>query len=1263
MDWIDKHHLDTFAARRDAEDLLPGLVYELILATSETPAEARFLSGDAGRVRGFDGYLVSKGADPYVPPGRSVWEFGCEPTFKDKARRDLEKRTKNISEEDQRNTTFVFVTPRHYDTPQELLQDWEAQLAAGKCWRSVKVIDGGRLKHWLALAPGVAARWATGKFGAYPQGVRSFDEFWDEYSARFSVRLTEDPLLAGRTEQSKQLIGRLSLLQPDRLELSADSPDEALAFAVATVRKAPPEIRAVVEARSLVFDTAEAVTDLVRRGPVAEGMVFLPTSHAAPRAGLLAQRGPTVIGSGRAQPRSSSCIQLTRPPRHVFAQALLSIDKMERPRAMQLSAGCGRSVTVLARLLPGGSVVPPAWAEGPDRAELVPALLAGAWYAGAVGDRQALATLAGTATYEEWEARIQHLCSVDDPPLEQAGGVWKVRAPLDAFVRIGRFASTRHLVRFRDVCLDVLGELDANLELDEAALRMAGSGFKRSHWLREGLATTLLISATMHEPAQFGVGLHSYGGPEAWVEGIINDLPELSSDARLIASLQGALPLLAEAAPVPFASAVASLLDKGADAVALLFRERTAFLSPDARHIHLLWALEALAWDPHLLPRIAVLLARLAAIDPGGKLSNRPIASLRKIFLPWLPHTDADLDTRLSALAATVRTDERIGWELCLKLMPEHHSVSTTTSRPRIREGGVRDERPSPKETASAYGAVARHVLRLAGHDVERWCVLVKRLEDFPTGEYPAALEQLDLTLASAGAEDRRRLWLALQGVTARHASFQKAEWAITGEALRLLVDVERKWAPDDPVSRALPLFAEFMPMVARVSGKGPETREQLERRRLEALREIFAKQGEAGILRLVFSLTHAWDALRLVPEVIPSPQQALSLCHAALAKEPGKAESVVAGLSRSAHSKFGEAWRECVAAARGALSPSQLGLLLLGLPDDLTSWKFVDSFGSEVASAYWRRMSPWFPPETTPDVLEHAVHQLLDVGRPDAALVVIEDLPDATPDLVFRALDDAVTKINAAGSPVGDPLVHAIERVFEALANRDGVDPRDVARREYAYLPLLCVAGREKKPLVLFRLMAEDPTLFVSLLTAVFSPATGERPKPTDVQRKQAQAAFEALEAFRTVPGLDGGSSNAPALHAWVKEALLLAAEADRVEVGAQYVGKVLAHAPPDPDDGAWPVAAVREVIEEAASIELERGILIERFNMRGPQWKDPYGGGSAERKLAAESREWAAACAAWPRTAAMLAAIAEDWERHARHEDTWAQQRLMED
>ncbi|TCI00729.1 hypothetical protein EJV46_01175 [Roseococcus sp. SYP-B2431] len=1262
MDWIDKNHLDTFAGRKDARDLLPALIYDLILATSETPVHARFLSGEAGQVRGFDGVLMSRGADPFVPAGHSVWEFGCEPDFKSKAAEDLTKRTKALDAAQRAQTTFVFVTPRTYDTPRVRLDQWEAELAKGKGWKDVRVVDGGKLKHWLGLAPGVAAHWASGFFGAYPPGVASTDELWREYASGCSLTITEQLLLAGRADQAASIVQRLSTLQPDRIEIAADSAEEALAFAIAALRLAKPEVRAVLHARALGLRTPEAVTELVRRGDLATGLIFFPTNNAATRAGLLVQHGPTIIASGRAQGHGGSYVQLTRPPRHVFAEALSLGGSVDHLLAAQLAAGCGSSVTVLTRVRPGGTSNRPAWADNAQGTGLIAALLAGAWDASVEGDRSVLATLSDASSYEEFEARIQHLLAMDDPPLERAGTVWKVRAPMDAFVLLGALADGLHLGRFRASCCDVLGERDTNLELDDDALLMAGRGLNRSAWLREGMAMTLVLAATMHEPAAFGASLAAVGGPEAWVGGMLESLPGLATDAALLASLRGALPLLAEAAPAPFVAAVARLLDGGAGAVAPLFRERTAFITPDARHTYLLWALEVLAWDPNLLPRVAILLARLAAFDPGGKLGNRPINSLREILLPWLPHTDAPVAKRLAVMQAVVRTDDKVGWDLSLRLLPEMHSTSSPTSRPKIREAGANEAGAPTTETIAVHRAAAQAALRLVGTSRSRWLELIPRLPDLPREEHEEAVSILDTALAALPSVDRQQVWDCLRATTARHAGFQDTAWALRGAPLERLVSLVQKWEPEDVVARTLPLFAESLPELIIAPGESPLTRERLEELRAGAVRDLLTAEGEAGVLRLADELTNTWDLVRVTGNALPTAKAILAFCLSALARGTPRAAGLAGGLSSVGERHFGDEWRTLLRTEQSVLSSTDLAVLLQGLPDDEAAWDFVASLGKDVDDTYWKQKSPWLLPDSNPALVERAVQKLLNVGRAIPALLAQARSLPISSDLTLRALDGAIPEINASGESIGTSFVYAVEQVFERLRARSDVDRADIARREFAYLSLLTSAGKPKQRLVLFETMAGNPELFVSLINTVFFPASGERPEPNETLRQQARAAFRALEAFREVPGRVGTEVDAPALRVWVTEALRLTIEADRAKIGAQYIGKVLAHAPHDPSDEAWPHRAVREVIEEVASDELERGVQVERFNMRGVFSKDPYEGGGAERALAVQARQWADVSTAWPRTAGMLARIAESWEHHAEREDIEAQQRFME-
>src|SRR2546425_656884 len=80
------------------------------------------------------------------------------------------------------------------------------------------------------------------------------------------------------------------------------------------------------------------------------------------------------------------------------------------------------------------------------------------------------------------------------------------------------------------------------------AVGMRNLQLRHSEWLRDGLATTLLLIAVLHEEA----GLRMTGGTtQDFVDGIVDRLAGLRQDHRLIASLRDELPLLMEAAPRP----------------------------------------------------------------------------------------------------------------------------------------------------------------------------------------------------------------------------------------------------------------------------------------------------------------------------------------------------------------------------------------------------------------------------------------------------------------------------------------------------------------------------------------------------------------------------------------------------------------------------------------------------------------------------------------------------------------------------------------
>jgi len=189
--------------------------------------------------------------------------------------------------------------------------------------------------------------------------------------------------------------------------------------------------------------------------------------------------------------------------------------------------------------------------------------------------------------------------------------------------------------------------------------------------------------------------------------------------------------------------------------------------------------------------------------------------------------------------------------------------------------------------------------------------------------------------------------------------------------------------------------------------------------------------------------------------------------------------------------------------------------------------------------------------------------------------------------------------------------------------------------------------------------MMADDPGFFVSVLCDVFNPAKGA-PEPNESRRRRARTSYSLLTEFVVMPGQQGGEVDPAILNKWVRDVRELAAKEDRTVIADQYIGHTLAHAPADAD-GGWPHRTIREIIEELRSTELERGINIGRFNMRGAFNKAIYEGGKQERGLAEQARSWAKIAEKWPRTHAMLLEIAKDWDAHAEREDQRAKQDEM--
>jgi len=728
-----------------------------------------------------------------------------------------------------------------------------------------------------------------------------------------------------------------------------------------------------------------------------------------------------------------------------------------------------------------------------------------------------------------------------------------------------------------------------------------------------------------------------------------------------------------EAAPDPFLNSLEHLIEEKPDDIRKLFIEGEGIFGGGSMHTGLLWGLESLAWSPEYLPRVTLILAKLAGIDPGGRLANRPLNSLREIFIWWHPGTNATMEEKLAAIDLILVCEPHTGWDLLANLLPDSTgSISHTTSKPRWRDIGDLPKGIMTRRGQVKYlSAIVDRALDQVGSDPERWRGILHSLRFIGSILQDKALNLLSSIVKDQMPDDKvKALWEILRDYINEHRAFRDADWAVSEALLEKMDDILASIAPDDLVERNRWLFDEWLPDLPSRGEDIDQEERKVEELRQQAVRAILQTQGLEGLVKLGTTCKlPGFVASASVPLMVDIAMLRDFVNRASMAGEPG---IYLAGhISVQALGLYGQAWRDliCKEAKDRTWSADLIATLLILWPDDRSTWEETSLLGEEIEKEYWHRKHILVI-RGSADEQTYQIDRLIEAGRATQAFHSvahhIKGIQTETLlrlfDAAFRELDQAQTieEIRRLGMNA-----HDTRRFLDELRSRQDIKREELARREYQSLPIL--GSLEAKKLTIHEFMAEDPVFFVDVLCTVFLPSNrdkSEDKEPTPEERFRAQAAYRLLNGMYLIPGQSKeGDLNEAALVQWIHAVRKKAAELDRGSVADVHIGGILAHASVDPEDSAWPHRVVRNVIEKFRSDDIDRGLIIERHNMRGTFSKGLYEGGTQERALAGQYRGWAQiASKQWPRTAQVLDSITRSWEEEARREDVRAEQQKIE-
>lgn len=1250
MKWIKASFLDHWSTSNASEGQLPELVRDLVLASVDDRtkiSEIRFPIGDMARTPGYDGKLGASISHSFVPDGDSVWEIKTSKDYEGEANKDFTKRSENPKGIDKSTTTYVFVTSKVWRKPLKTKEQWiEEKKKEDPSWKDIQVIDAIDLEQWLELCPATSANFAK-RVGVSPlSGAKGIDEFWNVFVNRYKPTLNEATLLTSRNDQATNVVNEL-LDGYSIQRIQADSVDEVIAFVIAAIFSSGSDSYRFLKSRILILENIDAVNHF----SYYRGMVFIITPNVASNCGHLAQNNSLILPKGKKDMRRDS-VALVRPTSFELAESLKELGLSE-DEAMRASKESGGSITILARRRPSVDSNPPEWVQN-HGATMVPALLAGSWDDSNDNDKSILADLSTADKYSDYQEEIIGVLNADDSPIEREASIWKIIAPVDTFVNIGGFISENHFERLKQVAITVFSEMNPNIVDQQSNETDTSSFFKKttkySRWLRDGLATTLLQIAALHEEIDLKISSTS---SQKFVDEIIRNLPGLKNDPRVIISLNSELPYLMEAAPDPLLEALEHMLEGIPEKVQEIFNESDDMFS-HSYHTELLWALECLAWNPKYIKRVCLILTKLSQIDPGGKTINRPINSLTEIFLLWHPGTNANLLQRFSVIDEIIKFDSNTAWELVANLLPSFHGVSHGSNKPIYRESGANNrERITYELLWQSHEKVFNRAIKLTEGNHNRWKDILEALAKVKPDLRKTTISAFKKAIEHFSKENKEDFWNFLRDFLSRHKSYPEAEWSLTGDNLKAIEELYQQLTPQNNLERFKFLFDEHTPRLPDlISSYDPEA---IKKERLKAIKNIYSSEGIDGVIDFAGRLKNTQSLVSAFLDHVNDMSVFKEIIH----KSHGASENLTRfnhELSSNIKYKYStDEWNNIILdlIEKNNWSDDLITELILSWPNVKETWDFVSTLGQGITDRYWKNKSAWISKDMNTADIEFSAKKYVENNRALSAVKTVhENIADIDLDLVVKILKNAITEINSLKSP-NNMLSYYFEKIFDALASRSDISENDLAMLEYAYFPVL---ERKKNNLTIHKMLAKDPAFYISLIKDAFKARNSEKSLVTIENQRKAEAAYRLLDSFKIIPGHTENEINLEILHSWTKEVLKLAIKNDREAITQQHIGKLLAHAPNDPDDEGWPHKSIRDFIEKTGSDQIEKGLKFERFNMRGAYIKGIFEGGQQERELAKKYREWAQISKRWFRTNEMLEKIAERWEAHAKEEDSQA-------
>ncbi|PWM78838.1 MAG: hypothetical protein DBY32_05035 [Phascolarctobacterium sp.] len=887
----------------------------------------------------------------------------------------------------------------------------------------------------------------------------------------------------------------------------------------------------------------------------------------------------------------------------------------------------------LKRELFTGTFNKPEWITS-NNAILLPALILSSWSENK-NDKKFLEELSGK-TYNKYIRELQYCINSKDPfiisYIRFTSNEYRITELFTAWYHLIPYITEDYLIILRRIIKEIFNDKNNKLI---GEIRQVDSGLY-SVSLKKGIVKSLTLMNIYGKDFRInGHSLSSYA--DAYVSEILNYL----NNEEKIVDYAEFFPYLFEAAPDIFITWIEKEIEKQNSAIWQLFINKENSLYGNDGYVYLINALEKALFLNNFVVRSINILEVLAAYPLKSKIINSPSHTLKNVFCAWNNEIAISIEDKIKLLELYTKKDY-CNWNVLRDILPSFiGGVYDMLSKPLFLTYEIANQICDKDNINYIYKKYFALAFEFAGTDLKKWGSFFENGTFLIYGYKNIVIGKIKDILKNNNIDDEEKYEFGkiIREFIYRYRYIPNK--FINSEDVN---DIEKLIFDNIKYNNYLynylyafenGAYHTLYPVPHKVKNDFNLNQKKREDDQLEIIKVIYNK-GSNDLFKFLSMITIDDFNIGII---IFRSNSFINFKLLDFLYDNGKYEIFKGYINAIKEARGSNYIFEKLFIDIQNKSIEFRMLVLFSFNIDEVVLKFVQTLPESEQYYYWEK-TPVYPDANNSVISVECVKKLLEHNNLGNLYYWIID-SEFEVDIYIEYLIKLLQNQKFISSD--ENIDYKILKVFEKIYKYDIVDDEllfKIIQLEEVFIEIFCYSYNNIKPQYLYNELTYNPKMSASLLKNIYKSDNDIDEDITEEKENLAKISWKVLHNVKFCPCLNNDDTvELPKLEKWCNEFLDIIKNNGQEEIGLQYLGQFLAHAPAN--SNYWPNREICYILDYYKNEEIDKGFILEIHNSRSVHIVDS---GKSELNLANKYKIYAEKCKLeYPHTANLLNKISD--------------------